>query len=541
MENKMPMEEIEVTDLPEELRCEVNLLIYPFFALTSKDVAKREKTEFRTITEREGKKIEISWKVSPNVEYGYPGPFAKRIHRGIEEIIKDRGFPVENPIQFSIYELCKKVGLHIGGSQYDRVRNALKSIQFTSIDSEGAFYYKGKKKWINKTFSLYETIIFKGEELDSGEVAEATYLYLNNLYLKSLNAHYVRPLNFDYYKRLKTNVAKRLYELLGVKFYGLLKSNQKGGKRLRYKYSTLCDSLPLTSQKYLSKAKKILRPAHQELKETNFLDGVLWEEMEGIKRDWYLYYYPGSRAKKEVQMFNSSLRFSGLVETEKEEEEIENLIDKIVKVVGKRDQNEGFYYTIARRCPEKVINIALKDTQMAERSGEIKKSKTAFFGYWIKELCEEREIDLGLKPSTYVREKRELKEEGDDKADNSGESDFSGSDREMERQDPEQSLLEAEVEEGEGEVQFEVEENGQAKGVDEDQKEQLMEHYRSLSEEKQEHINKRAMENLGDFAKGQAKKLENKGKDPLEESVAVRAIFKDERFKILKKEMDGKD
>ncbi len=86
-----------------------------------------------------------------------PGPFAKKVHKAIEQVIEEGGFPVENPIQFSIYELCKKMGISTGGPNYRRIKEAFKKIISTTIESGGTFYNKGKKKWIDRSFHLYDT------------------------------------------------------------------------------------------------------------------------------------------------------------------------------------------------------------------------------------------------------------------------------------------------------------------------------------------------------------------------------------------------
>ncbi len=79
----------EEADLGKNFRSEVNLLTRPFFALTTKDVFGRRKTEFKTVVKREDQKLEVTWKVSANPEYGYPGPFEKKVHRAIEQIIEE--------------------------------------------------------------------------------------------------------------------------------------------------------------------------------------------------------------------------------------------------------------------------------------------------------------------------------------------------------------------------------------------------------------------------------------------------------------------
>jgi len=56
---------------------------------------------------------------------------------------------IKNPIPFSIYDLCHRMGITTsGGKNYRKVKEALEKIQMTGIKSEGVFYQKGKKEWI---------------------------------------------------------------------------------------------------------------------------------------------------------------------------------------------------------------------------------------------------------------------------------------------------------------------------------------------------------------------------------------------------------
>jgi hypothetical protein len=73
----------------EVIRSEVNFLVLPFFALSRRDVTGRTKTEYHATVKRGNERLEASWKVSANPEYGYPGPFDRRVHRAIEQIISE--------------------------------------------------------------------------------------------------------------------------------------------------------------------------------------------------------------------------------------------------------------------------------------------------------------------------------------------------------------------------------------------------------------------------------------------------------------------
>jgi len=292
------------TLLSDSIKSEVNFLVLPFFALRSKDIKNRTKTEYKTVVKRGQEKFEVLWRVTSDPEYGYPGPFDREVHKAVEQIINGIPLPIQNPIPIgSLYNLCKIMGINkFGGSQYSKIKEALERITTTSIKSAGTFYSLDRKEWIEDIFHLYERVIFKGKRLLSGDIADTNYLYLNSWYLDNINTHYVKPINWELYKSLGTPIAQRLYDLLSVKFYGLL---MRDGKFICYKYSTICDLLPIAKQKYLSLARKVLDSAHQRLKDTAFIENWNWEQTskKGEENDWLIKYYPGKIAKEEIKKY----------------------------------------------------------------------------------------------------------------------------------------------------------------------------------------------------------------------------------------------
>jgi hypothetical protein len=295
----------ETTDLLPQavIRSEVNFLVLPFFALSRRDAAQRLQTEYRTTIERGNERLDVLWAVSANPRYGYPCPFDGRVHKAIEHIISELTTPLENPIPLgSLLTLAKLMGVglskkgKLSGKTYEEIKESLRRITMTGVESRGAFYHKGRKRWLEDAFHLYDRVVFTGEELPSGEIADTNYLFLGNWYLENINARYVKPLDYAYYRSLKSPVASRFYELLGVKFYGM-------GIHpfIRYRYSNLCLLLPLTRHRYISQAKQKLQLAHQELIRTGFFAKVEWDAIPGEGHDWYVSYWPGQRAKEEIQ------------------------------------------------------------------------------------------------------------------------------------------------------------------------------------------------------------------------------------------------
>jgi len=291
------------------LRSEVNLLNLPFFALWDKDLRRRRKVEFTDVEERDGAKIQILWRVTGDSELGYPGPLDRKVFRAIEHIITSQMPPLENPVRLgSFAEIAQLLDFKKRKGSYDkwaykRIKESIQRISATRAFSKGTWTRRSKedgktiKRYLEDgPFAIYARPFFAWEELPDGTVADTNYLELGSWYLESLNARYVRPLDFNYYKSFKTNIGPRLYELLGTKFYGWY----KGQPPRRFRYSTLCQLLPATKQRYLAKAKQMLDPGHEELKQTGFLSAYRWEPLEDEKGDWMVYYWPGRRALNEI-------------------------------------------------------------------------------------------------------------------------------------------------------------------------------------------------------------------------------------------------
>src|SRR5665648_97590 len=323
-------------DLPKIINTEVNLLIFPFFILERK--SKKLETEYKDIVKRGNKKIEIIWNVSANTKYGYPGLFDREVHKVIEQIISEmlkKDGEIKNPISFSIYDLCNRMGITTsGGKNYRKVKEALERIRMTGIKSEGAFYHKGQKEWISKVFGLYDSIIFRGGQLEDGSIAEKNLLYLGNIYLQSLNSFNIKPIDYTYWRSIESKIASRLYEILGIKFYGV--RNKKEGF-IRYKYSTLCQLLPVTPHSYISSAKRQLNPGNNELRDTGFISKYEWSE--NGNDDWLIYYWPGERAKEEmkrVRAFTIHQEEDLLPESKREvkifSKEQVDLVNKLLKI-----------------------------------------------------------------------------------------------------------------------------------------------------------------------------------------------------------------
>ncbi|MDA8402758.1 MAG: hypothetical protein M0Z56_00965 [Desulfobacteraceae bacterium] len=273
-------------------KAEVNFLVMPYFSL-DKDADSNRRIEFRDMQQRGNETFEIVWTVIPHPDFGLPRDFERRLQRAVEHSLTFIPRPLSNPVPLPcIRELARMMGVNCNGGFAESVKQGLITMMMTGIMSKRSYYNKNKKAWLDEGFHLYDKIIFKGEKISGNEKADRNYAYFTSGYLDNLNAMYVRPIDFEYLKSLRP-IASRLYELLGVKFYG-------HQDFIQYKYSTLCNLLPIRKQKTLSRSRQQLERSHKDLKRTGFIGTYGWIEIQGVKDDWYIHYVPGERFFNEI-------------------------------------------------------------------------------------------------------------------------------------------------------------------------------------------------------------------------------------------------
>ncbi|MEN3011020.1 MAG: hypothetical protein ABDI20_08710 [Candidatus Bipolaricaulaceae bacterium] len=396
---------------------EVNLIKYPFNLLSNnrldkllEEAARKKKSHIacELIMPDGTKRV---WRVNPSIELGYTRPFDKKVFMTILKLVTDEGLPP--PVVWelgSLRRVCQTMGLEDCGRNKRLVKESLIRISQTAIYAE-VFYLKERGEfWREKpgslggSFTLWN-VIWRGEKLPNGEIADSIYLAFNIPFIWSLQAYYVCPLDYEYWLSLPP-LAQRLYELTGRRFYGLTLSEYA-----RYDYEELCQLLPLQPQKYLSDAKRILDRAHDILKSTGWFSKVQWviKKAPKNKRPWEILYYPGPRAKEEIAQAKerlAKLRQLGLspvdIETElMEKARIEYFVDEIEKITGDT-HSKATYIKIVKALPDDVLWRFLSELKADYLHGPltVRESLAAIFMDKVKRYCQEHGLDIGIKFKT---------------------------------------------------------------------------------------------------------------------------------------------
>jgi len=414
METLSTTKETQALDVKRFIAGEVNLSRLPFFASSTKGLKKKVSIEYRHTVQIGGRDVEVLWEVTANAKYGYPGPFAEAIHASIMQIVTERGFPVQNPVVITYYDICKRLDLEPSGRTYQEIRNAIRSIRLAGVEIQRSFSTKDKR-WLSfaDIQNLYSRVIFFGDQdPDTGEPIEYSAVWLADFYLNSLNSGYFRPLDFEYFKQIRraSYASTKIYSYLGYRFSGCFKHNNEYSK---VDYDELTIIADITRQRFKSKAQERLAPAHKILLETGFLDRApVWQiekQHKGKPDKFYILYYPGTRAREEYK--RGHLHLTRQLEIPFEQSEGEAPTPTIVNELITLGVTESRAVQIAKRYTADRINLQLDHLAYL---GEIGRPIKDNVGGWLADA-----IEKGYTPpkGLKTREEREKRRDAQAKAD----------------------------------------------------------------------------------------------------------------------------
>jgi plasmid replication initiation protein len=277
------------------IKVESNLEEFPFFQLGRKR-QEGSATYERTIEGKNASILKQRFEVSAS-KYSLPGPLDMDVYLAVLELLEIRGgMPESGRLYFSLYELLQILGWQPGGRTYAKLKESLRRIALTGIESENAFYSKGEDRLITDSFRLWSVhfseVTTKGSDSESS--SSRHYIRFDEWFIRSFQDHYLKGLDTNFYWELDSPLSRRLYRLVDHKIRDS-QSNLKWEADLL----ELQRQLPLAKYPYASKVKTVLKPAHKELVEKGFLASV---EYLGRNRVVYVITQSFAHRKKALEL-----------------------------------------------------------------------------------------------------------------------------------------------------------------------------------------------------------------------------------------------
>jgi hypothetical protein len=256
---------------------------------------------------------DFQWKVTYNNEYGQPGPHAYKIDTlVINRRIDEAPRPLPEVLRLgSLRDINRQLGLAEDDTQ--TVKRALIQNASAFISAKIRFTPKnardGHSKWREIHYSRYG-VVFNGDTLPDGSIAEAVYIVLNAPHRKMLNEAEVRPLDYDYLTQLKPG-PQRLYELLSFQIYGAIASARPRAKLI---YSEYCMCAPQVRYFTFDAVKKQMFKLHAPHRASGYIVKIDYQQIiaQDGSSDWEMFYTPGPKAEAEHRTFTRrTIRYGG--------------------------------------------------------------------------------------------------------------------------------------------------------------------------------------------------------------------------------------
>ena len=243
------------------------------------------------------------WEVSTSTHYGPPGPLAYKLDTlVINRLLDALPRPVPGVLQVgSLRQVAPQLGLNTSGRQQEHLKSAFHQNASAYIVTKLRYRDRdGRQRRLEAGFTRY-SVVFQGERLPDGTLADAIYLVLSAPYREILNHAPVRPLDYAYLQAL-TPMAQRFYELLSYHLFATL-THRRPHATLRYgEYCLLA-----TQQRYTAyeQVKKQMYKVHRPHLAAGYIAQVrstATTDADG-QPDWLLHYTPGPKARAEYAAF----------------------------------------------------------------------------------------------------------------------------------------------------------------------------------------------------------------------------------------------
>lgn len=286
--------------LPDFVKIEKNLASFGFFTPSSK---RSKNTKAKTVSFTkvlDGKRVEAKATIAPAAIYGLPITADQDKYLALQKLIaeiRQRNGQISNPITFTSAELLQLLQKHRrSGKNYKDVEEWLRVMTATTIVSEGAVYFAGKKAWATDVFHVFDRAVVFGSEIEPGKIADRNYVWLSSWQLENINSNHQLPIDFVAYRELKNHIAKALVPLLQIWLYA---SRQDGLYAKRY--DELCHLLNLSQYRQRSRILEQFSPSLDELKRHGYLAN--WSIEDAAERKAYkIVFYHGAKFYRDRQL-----------------------------------------------------------------------------------------------------------------------------------------------------------------------------------------------------------------------------------------------
>jgi hypothetical protein len=262
----------------QPVRDDFNFCRLALFAAADKHADRFRDIKQQYTVESGGKSFKAVWEVRHDPELGLLGTFDRDVWMGIleyaEELAEGSGRSKRYPDKIELGSskgFLKRIGKPESGRYVAMFHESIKRLLKTICFSEKAYNVPASGGYMNvmENMSLITAAAFKGEPDGNEGVHETTWVRLGEFVRKNLESGYIALIDVKYVRQLKGELSKHLVPFLS---YRLWLAVQHGRDYQQVHWEELRQYLAASGWDSLSRAKKRLKAAFEELKSREYID-----------------------------------------------------------------------------------------------------------------------------------------------------------------------------------------------------------------------------------------------------------------------------
>lgn len=171
----IPIYESAVPEYSQLVWAEVNILALPFAVLDEREAKTSSGHEIIKFDKYNEKQVIWLWRVWPDPKVGMPTMSTMRVLFALMELAEEARYPYR--LEFSLGEVCKRVGFKVDGRHRAMVRNHIEILASTQCKSKGAFKDKRRTDYLSIRSSTFVKLLLLGKSLKRAETSSKKTLW----------------------------------------------------------------------------------------------------------------------------------------------------------------------------------------------------------------------------------------------------------------------------------------------------------------------------------------------------------------------------
>lgn len=261
-------------DTQQLVWAEVNVLALPFAVLDEREAKTSSGHEIIKFDKQNEKQVIWLWRVWPDPKVGMPTMSTMRVLFALMELAEEANYPYR--LEFSLSEICKRVGFKVDGRHRAMVRNHIEILASTQCKSKGAFKDKKKNGLFIDTFKYIRQAAFVGEIVEGGTKLDKNFVVFDDPVRLNLESKYIKQIDVAMLRKVKSPIGQLLYTKLSNAFHD---ARSRGEAHATLSYAYLAERMGITVYDQPFRAKAQLKQAISELQKLHYIEDAQWDQL----------------------------------------------------------------------------------------------------------------------------------------------------------------------------------------------------------------------------------------------------------------------